>query len=421
VVDAGVQTISNDDFTDQSLLLSTINVTARSRQLHTDTQLVLRGSDSENFLGSSSEQSSQRLRRAYLKHENNDWGYLLQIGRQPGHKGGVLGAFDGGWVAYQGLNWLGFNLIGGLPAQVTGNSDLNFSTDQYFVGGNVDITPDNQDWSGNLYMINQMVSGIVDRQAVGAEARFFSNGLSLFSLVDFDVSYRLLNIAMLNGSWQSSGGTTLNVLVDHRTTPTTQTANALLATGDASVEDALQTNSESTLRDHAKALTAESDLVLIGVTHPISSTWQLGGDARFIRTTGTGAAGIQPALAGSGDILTYTLQATGNEVFFRNHTLGLTASYIDNPSYQAQSFVLNSLARFWENWQLDSFVNFYIQESNLGTNIVRVTPSARLSYRWKDNMTFEIQGGVERLTTNGTTQEEEVLRDFFSFGYIWEH
>jgi len=270
-------------------------------------------------------------------------------------------------------------------------------------------------------MINQMNSGIVDRQAVGAEARFFLGGLSLFSLVDFDVSYRLLNIAMLNGSWQLDEGTTFNVLLDHRTTPTMQTSNALLVTGVSSVKEALQINSEDALRDFAKAVTAESDLIVIGVTHPITSLWQLGGNVRFNRTTGTSAAGTQPALAGSGDIFTYTLQATGNEVFFQNHTLGLTSSYIDNPNFQAGSLVVNSLARFGKNWQLDSFVNFYIQEDQVGTNILRVTPSARLSFRLKDNMTFEIQGGVERLTTNGTTQEEEILRDFFSFGYIWEH
>ena len=92
-----------------------------------------------------------------------------------------------------------------------------------------------------------------------------------------------------------------------------------------------------------------------------------------------------------------------------------------HPSYKAQSVIVNSLARFWEKWQLDSFVNFYVQEDNAGTKIVRVTPSARLSFRYKENMTFEIQGGVERLTTKGTFREEEILRDFFSFGYIWEH
>ena len=70
-----------------------------------------------------------------------------------------------------------------------------------FYGANVDIGPIGQAWSGNAYYFNQMVNGVVDRRAVGTEVRYGSNGINVYALVDYDIYFNALNIAMLNGSW----------------------------------------------------------------------------------------------------------------------------------------------------------------------------------------------------------------------------
>jgi len=71
-----------------------------------------------------------------------------------------------------------------------------------------------------------MVNGVVDRRAVGTELRYATNGMNAFGLLDYDVSYNVLNVAMLNGSWVTEG-TTYTLLADHRKTPYLQTSNAL--------------------------------------------------------------------------------------------------------------------------------------------------------------------------------------------------
>lgn len=419
-MDAGLATTTNQSTTDQSSLVSSLNLTGRHRHNQYDTKVIFRGSDTMEFLEDAGALNEQRLRRAYVKHENEALAYMLQVGRQPGNSGGILGTYDGGWARYDFTPEFALNLVGGFPEPSTINSGIRMDTEKYFTGGSLDIRLADQNWSGNSYFINQMVNGIVDRQGLGGELRYFANGLSAFSLVDVDLSYQVLNIALLNGSWLTEMGPTLTLLVDHRKTPSMQTTNGIIGSGVTSVREALLSMSEDELRRQAKGVTAESDLVLVGVTHPMTETWQIGGDLRFNHTTSTEAVGTQPVVPASGNIWTYTAQATGTDILLDNHTFTVIGSYINNPTYQGQSIVLNSLWRYGEEWQMDSSVNFYHQEDQSGTMLVRVTPTFRVSYRWQKNMLFEMEGGIEQVQSTGSTLEDSTLRDFFSFGYVWE-
>jgi len=420
IVDGGVVTRTNQNTTDQSSLVSTINLTGRQRYNQFDTKVIFRGSDTMDFLEDEESKNSQRLRRAYLQHENDSLEYMVLVGRQPGNSGGVLGTFDGGWFRYDVFPEIGLNLVGGFPESSNFNDGIQLDSSRKFWGTNVDLRPADANWSGNTYFINQMVDGILDRQALGGELRYFENGRSVFSLLDFDISYGVLNIAMLNGSWLTDGGTTFTLLVDHRKTPSMQTGNALIGSGTTSVKDALRSVSEKELRRQAKALTAETDLVLLGMTYPLSSTWQIGGDLRFNHTTETEAVGSQPGIPASGNIWTYTGQAIGTDLFFQNHTLTISGGYINTPDFQGQSLVLTSLARFGTQWQVDSSVNFYHQKDQNGVRLIRVSPVFRMSYRWNDNMTLEVEAGIERSQSESETLQDSMFRDFFFFGYIWQ-
>lgn len=419
-IDGGVATTTAQNTTDQSSVVSSLNLTGRRRHNQYDTKVIFRGSDTIDFLDGGIEENEQRLRRAYVKHEDDDLAYMLQVGRQPGNSGGVLGTYDGGWARYDITPEYSLNLVGGFPEPATLNSGIRMDMDKYFAGGNVDIRLADQDWSGNTYFIHQMVNGIVDRQGLGGELRYFANGLSAFSLIDVDLSYKVLNIAMLNGSWLTDWGSTLTLLMDHRKTPSMQTTNGIIGSSEASVGEALLNIDEAELRRRAQGVTAESDLILLGITHPITSTWQIGGDLRFNHTTSTEAVGTQPVVPASGNIWTYTAQATGTDILLDNHTFTVIGSYINNPTYQGQSVVLNSLWRYEETWQFDSSVNFYHQEDQTGTMLVRVTPTFRVSYRLQDNMLFEMEGGIEQIQSENSALEDTTLRDFFSFGYVWE-
>lgn len=436
---------------DQSLLQTAFDVTGRYRKDEYDNKLVVRGTQSYDLLATSdSRRNISRLRALYYEHSSQD-SYLVRVGRQPGNQGGILDfRFDGAWVRYTAVpHFLNVNLLAGQPRQFSLSSNYvpddprNFRADlnRYFYGVNVDIGPIGQAWSGNLYYINQMVNGVVDRRAVGTELRYAANGKNAFGLLDYDVSYNVLNVAMINGSWVTEG-TTYTVLADHRKTPYLQTTNALFGTPNATLET-INTANESLLRDQAKAVTATSDLYMVGVLHSVTKNWQLGGDVRYNRISGTSATNclvilpgtstlfLNPnaitdapcslqALPGTGNIWTYTAQAIGANFPFENTTFVANASYIMSPAYQGQSLTLNSLARLGPQSQFDTFVLLYYQKDSFDVELYRVTPTARIDYRFFNSWTFEATGGVEKTMTESSTQKDSTLRQFFYVGLRWD-
>lgn len=449
--DKTTNTTTKFDNHDQSLLQSAFDVTGRYRKDEYDNKLVLRGTQTYDTLATTDiRRNISRLRALYYEHSSQD-SYLVRIGRQPGNTGGVLDyRFDGVWARYTAVpQFLSVNLLAGQPRQFSLSSNYvpddprNFRADlkRYFYGANVDIGPLGQAWSGNAYYINQMVNGVVDRRAVGTEIRYAANGKNAFGLVDYDISYGVLNIAMLNGTWVTEGST-FTLMADHRRTPYLQTTNALFGTPDASLEH-INTTNEALLRAQAKAVTATSDLFLAGVLHSITTDWQLGGDVRLNRISGTSASNclvilpgtstlfINPnaitdapcslqALPGTGNIWTYTAQAIGGHFPFDNTTFVANASYITSPAYRGQSLALNSLARIGTQWQFDTFLILYHQKDTNDVSLYRITPTVRMDYRFLDGWTFEGSGGVERTYQDSPTQKDSTTRQFFFAGIRWD-
>jgi hypothetical protein len=286
-----------------------------------------------------------------------------------------------------------------------------------------------------------MVNGVVDRRAVGTEVRYGSNGKNLFALVDYDIYFDALNIATLNGTWVTEG-TTFNFIADHRRTPYLRTANALFGIQGASLAN-INTGNASLLREEALNVTAKSDLFLAGVLHSVSTDWQLGGDVRLNRISGTPRSNclvilpgtstvfISPnaitdascslqALPGSGDIWTYTAQAIGSNFLFKNATFVGNASYSTSPAYRGESLTLNLLARPGQQLQLDTFVLLYHQKDSFNTELYRVTPTVRIDYRFLDSWTFEATGGVEKTWTDDSQLKTTTVRQFFFFGLRWD-
>jgi tetratricopeptide (TPR) repeat protein len=451
ITDKVANSTTNINNHDQSLLQSAFDVTGRYRKDEYDNKLVVRGTQSYDLLATSdARRNVSRLRALYYEHSSQD-SYLVRVGRQPGNQGGVLDfRFDGAWVRYTAVpQFLNVNLLAGQPRQFSLSSNYvpddprNFRADlnRYFYGVNVDIGPIGQAWSGNAYYINQMVNGVVDRRAVGTELRYASNGKNAFGLIDYDVSYNVLNVAMLNGTWVTEE-TTYTLLADHRRTPYLQTTNALFGTPNATFQT-INTTNESLLREQAKAVTATSDLFLAGVLHSVTKDWQLGGDVRLNRISGTGATNclvivpgtstlfLNPnattdapcslqALPGTGNIWTYTAQVIGTKFPFESTTFVANASYITSPAYRGQSLTLNSLARLGPQLQFDTFVLLYHQKDSFNVELYRVTPTVRMNYRFFDNWTFEASGGLEKTLTDSSTQKDSTLRQFFFFGLRWD-
>lgn len=402
-------------FTDQSSLITNVDLNARFRSQTWDNRVVFRDTNVANFI--SGQHSSNRFTSGYLDIKNRPANYSLRAGRQPASSGGVLNSFDGGMFGYTIAPQWRFNAVAGIPVEP------GTATNKRFAGFNVDMGTFAEHWGGNVYVIQQNVDGnTVDRRAVGGELRYFDPRQSVYSLIDYDTLFREVNTFLLQGTWQSEARTTYNFMLDHRRAPALQASNALI--GQQSVTTVAQlreTLSDEEIRAQAKKLTPKSDLALVGASHPFDATWQFGGDVRVSKISGTEAAGDQPATESSGNVYAYSLQAIGSNILTKRDVSVFSFSYLKGRTFTGQSYSLSNRSVLRDKWTLEPALRYYQQKDNQDISIKRLTPSVRLSYQWKTNITLETEAGVEKSKTESPTQQDDTIRKYYSLGYRWDY
>ena len=114
-------------------------------------------------------------------------------------------------------------------------------------------------FASNLHRIQQVADGMVERRAIGTEARYFSGTTSWFGMVDYDTLYDAVNMAMVHGNWVAWNGYNFNLLVDHRKSPILYGEMALAAYSKLSVGDLHRMLSSGDIYSTVKALVPESD------------------------------------------------------------------------------------------------------------------------------------------------------------------
>jgi tetratricopeptide (TPR) repeat protein len=401
--------------TDQSTLISALDLTGRRLTENTDTRIVVRDDYRANFLSNSTNQN--RLSALYVEQSARDRSYLYRLGRQAGTAGGVLGRFDGAWLGFSPNSTWRVNGVIGTPVDFY-NTDAERKT---FAGLSVDINRLPGQWSGSGYYIEQRVGSVVDRQAVGLEAHYFDAKRNYMGQLDYDRMFKEVNIAMFQGNWMSEKGNNYTLLADHRKSPSLQLTNALPGYPAQTISALIQSGvSRETLIADAKALTPTSNLLMVGMTHPYTPHLRLGGDFRINNISGTEAAGTQPAAPGTGNMYIVTAQAIGNNLMLENDLGVASASYINAKTYKGQSLAFTQTETFRQRWRLDVSLQLYNQKDNLDVHMTRVTPSLKLSYRMNESMSFDGEGGIENTHNSSPIKDEKTRRYYVYIGYRWD-
>ena len=187
--------------------------------------------------------------------------------------------------------------------------------------------------------------------------------------------------------------------------------------------------SSNQIYDNVNTLTADTETALFGATKQVSLRWQLGGDVRASRTSSTGAvtdslgAIVIPATPASGISYAYSLQAIGTNTIFKDDTSVISASYLDDPVFQGQTFGITNLATFYTKFKVDTSLNLFHSKTNTNIRTVKMTPAIRLAYQWRENTAFEAEFGVEKTLINDPIQltHERNIREFMFVGYRWDY
>ncbi|MBI3569488.1 MAG: hypothetical protein HY082_00030 [Gammaproteobacteria bacterium] len=399
--------------TDQSALVTNVNLTHRYRSEEFDNRFVIRDTYTKNFL--TGQNDANRLSALYYEVKDRKRDYSARLGRQPGSSGGVLGRFDGATAGYNFTPKWRVNVVGGKPTDISYDTSLNFH------GASVDLGPFAEHWGGSLYSIQQKADGVTDRNAAGGELRYFDPVFTVYSLYDYDTEFATSNIILLQGNWTSGSGTSAHVLFDRRKTPSLTLTNALLGETDTSIKSQLQTKSYEQLKQQALDLTATTDLHSVGVSQALSTRWQLGFDVQSAHTSSTVGTVNQPAQQDTGDIYTYAGNVIGTGLFTQRDVSVFNVSRIDAPTYTGNSYSLTNRLLWGTSWSLDTTLNWYTQhDTSTDTKLNRFAPVLRPAYKWKENITFEMELGEERTTTTSPTTEDKAHRRYWSLGYRWD-
>lgn len=410
--------------TDQKQWVTGVDLNWRYRDTEQDMRFVFRDNYTADRLRT--DRTRNRLSALYFDHKSYSLGTNVRIGRQSPAGGGVLGRFDGATAGYAFAPKWRINAVAGVP------TDELLDSKRHFYGGWIDAEALTPQLGASVYAIQQVIDGAVDRRGLGTELRYFTPGVSAFGVLDYDQLARGLNIASLQGTWQSEGGTTVNFLYDRRTTPMLMLGNALFFQqtrfdpNDPTIvlppatrlSDLLSMSSLEALRRQVKSTTAYTTQGLLGVTTPVTANWQLGTD---VRLTNVGALLPVPEILpngapGTGNLWSLGFQAIGTNLYSVRDTHVFSITALHGPFYDGRLLSYNNSSQVAEFWQLEPSLRYYTQSDNAGVKTTRWTPGLRVSYRVIQQVSIESEFNTEFSKTRSPMRDESARRSFYYLG-----
>lgn len=404
--------------TNQSALVSSWDATGRYETDESISKLVMRGSRADN-LGSATAVSSATqglVSAAYLDYRDIKSRMDFRIGRQSAIGGSLFGLFDGVSMAMPVADNYKVDAMLGVPANTLINAP------QQTMAG-VMLEADNlfENWGGNISLVEQTSEGISDRRAVGMEVRYFGESVSMYTQLDYDINFGVLNAMTLQGSFQGPMDTTITMLVDDRKAPSLQLSDALISSGKSSLAALLQTMSLSEAQSLALATAAQARQAMVSVSRALSSKWQGSMDLRYSEVGALPAVGNFQAQPATGAQYSTSFQLTGSDLYSSRDINGFNISFITSDTMNGMQLAYNNLTGFMNNqMSLEPSIRYYTQTDNTQTKISRISPGLRLSYKLSNRANLMAEGIYESAQTDGPSNHETSESVFFYVGYRYD-
>ena len=404
--------------TNQSVIVSSWDATARYLGDDSETKLIMRGSRSDNLLSATALNSTTQglISAAYVDYRDLKSHLDVRAGRQSAIGGSMFGLFDGVSAAMPFGAGYKVNAMLGVPA-----NQLVSAPQQAMAG--VMLEADNlfDHWGGNLSLMEQTTESISDRRAMGMEVRYFGDVVSVFSQLDYEVNLQAINAFTVQGSMQGPADTTFTLLLDDRKAPSLQLSDALISSGQTSLATLLQMKSLSQVQQDALATAAQARQAMMSISRPLSPKWQGSMDLRYSEIGALPAVGTFQAQPATGAQYNVSFQLTGSNLYSSRDINGFNVSYITSDTLSGTQIAYNNLTGIWDNRaSLEPSIRFYTQTDNTGTQVTRVSPGMRMSYKLSNRASVMGEGIYEQSQTDGPTNHETSSSMYFYVGYRYD-
>jgi len=359
-------------------------------------------------------QSRTRLRSLYAEVVDKDTQLSGRIGRQRLNKYGVLGRFDGLLSGYSITQKIRTNVVTGFPVNTSDYAQIN--TDNPFYGASVEYGPYLENWDFTGYFIEQRFDTLVDRRAIGGEVRYLDRQRSLFTLLDYDVFHSELNTILILGNWTLKNKGRAYLSYSQLKSPTLLTQNAIGSTDPNGNQlltlSALQQNfSADQIYQLARDKTEESKNLTLGWARPITKKYQYDTSLNIASLTGS-----------SGQDISYNLQLIANGLLKKGDS-GIVGLRLQNNDSSNVIYLSGNMRYPYDKWRFNPRLVLQKRDNkSLNSDSVVITPSLRVDYRFKRDISFEsefrfdITSDTDNIS-NTTTDSNEF---YINLGYRWD-
>ena len=415
----------------RSTLTSYLNVSSRYRNEEYDVRGFFNSHDVRALAAEGDNENE--MSTAYVDIKNRLKKYSTIVGLQSTNKGGVFGRFFGALASYE--------FLPKYEATVTVGKPVDFSSSEsagrrIFYGTSLSVGSFVENWDGNAYYIRQDIEGIVDRQAIGGDLRYADKVYTLFASLDYDVSYRVLNLVFLRAGWKANEQTRIDVNYNLRKSPLMFTRNALQSEGLSKFNELQALADEREIRDKARSVSSLSRMLTVSAVYDVDKNNQINADittssingipaVKTLRchddatTTFCEGSTIIPATEKYGPETSYSAQyITSN--YFVERDIHIFGGRFSNGAGRSQtSLFLRSRFPYDEQWYIGPRLQLDTTKNDTGNSTVaRRSVAVKLDYRWKKQVSFEAEIGYELdRYSSGVNSNPDSSRTTMYLGY----
>ncbi len=372
-----------------------------------------------DFLDSTNK-SEFRITELYYDISARSTGSSARIGRQSLRIGSLLNRFDGIQAGYQITPDIRINLIGGLPVET--DNKTSFNSHKSFYGVIFESGTFLQHWNTNLFHFRQTVDGVDDRISSGAEVQYRSNQLSVFTTIDYDSLYNILNTAFVNATLTLNAKQSVHASVFMRRAPPLATSNALIGQTATSITELQQTLNLNIEQVHqlAKDRTADSKTATIGGTHKLRKNLQVNLDITLAHTGSTVSSQGVAATPSTGTDFFISSQLVGNNLILKNDTGVLGFRYFNTKASDTLSLIANSRIPVTRNWRIYPRLQYDLRNIRNGGTQSKLRALVKTDYRMRRNVRFDLEIGYDDTTESDASQSLGSNSLFYTLGYRYD-
>jgi len=305
-------------------------------------------------------------------------------------------------------------VLGGFPVYLSSDS---LETDRVFYAASVDLNDLFAGIDTSFFFNTQSIDGVEDRQAVGAELRYFDGSRSLVGLADYDIGFGTLNTFSLLGNWYFDSGLAISASADYHRSPFPLTENALIGQSAGSIDELLQSLTEEQVRQLAEDRSGEMLNYSLGLSQPLGERWQVNVDFTAAQIAeGPGSGGVL-ALPDSGNEYYVYTSLVGSSLFTEGDVSIFGLRFSDTDIARVSTLYLDSRYPLTNALRLNPRLAVSLRDIAADNSTeTLVSPSLRLLYRFARRYQIELEGGGDIGSRSGD-ENSDTTAYFIYAGY----